>query len=461
MRRWTALLLIVVGGLLGRGAAMIVLADDLTSDPDGYLAHAAMLADGHGFAGPHTGEPTAFRPPMMAVLLAIPLRAGLSPVAAVVLLQLVAGAVTITLTDRLAVAAGLSSRAALIAASCVACDPLLMRYSALPMSEPLSAALLTLGLLGWRMARSSSDAGSSRLRTAFAAAAGAVFGLLALTRPVGYVVLCLLCGGTLCAGWFGGRMIPRMSRVAVLRFVGAAFAGCGVVVLPWMIRNAVQFQTFLPATTHGGYTLALANNPTFYSEVIDGTDRVWSGESLSGWQQRMASAAAQEGVPVGDELATDAWMYEQAWETIRGAPHLFLRSCVYRLQRFWSVRAMVLPPHAAPSSQPARGAAAQPPRPASLVQWAALLVAMWYSLLWAGCALSVLAGLSGRSRCRLRDLWLAVLAFLAVHSLYWTDTRMRAPLMPVLAILAVTGWCVAVRAVGSGRRAAVGRNADR
>ena len=37
--------------------------------------------------------------------------------------------------------------------------------------------------------------------------------------------------------------------------------GIALGLAPWLARNAIQFRAFIPATTHGGYTLALGNNP--------------------------------------------------------------------------------------------------------------------------------------------------------------------------------------------------------
>ncbi len=69
---------------------------------------------------------------------------------------------------------------------------------------------------------------------------------------------------------------------------------------PWIIRNAVQFHKFIPATTNGGYTLALGNNPDFYRDVIEGdVPFPWPGPQLDTWQQRMISESAAQGVRVG------------------------------------------------------------------------------------------------------------------------------------------------------------------
>ncbi len=37
-------------------------------------------------------------------------------------------------------------------------------------------------------------------------------------------------------------------------------------------------------------------------------------------------------------------------------------------------------------------------------------------------------------------LWMTIASFLVVHSWYWTNTRMRAPLTGILIVLSVAGW---------------------
>ena len=81
------------------------------------------------------------------------------------------------------------------------------------------------------------------------------------------------------------------------------------------------------------------------------------------------------------------------------------------------------------------------------------LIAVWYGLIWIGLAAAIgrsipaLRGMPGiRSESRihsvhsLSDLWMIVLSFMLLHSVYWTDTRMRTPVMPFICIIAAVGW---------------------
>jgi hypothetical protein len=208
---------------------------------------------------------------------------------------------------------------------------------------------------------------------------------------------------------------------------------CGIAMSPWVIRNFIQFARFIPATTHGGYTLALGNNSDFYSDVIHGSDEFpWNGESLDRWQKRMIQKSLVDGVPADSETASDAWYYEQAKSAIQNDPAAFIRSCMLRFCRFWAIS----------------------PAEDGLPKWIRFGTAVWYSIIWLGLCLNVfqLAIRRGRKMPLKRScmdfqkgvvpliLWAAVGAFVIIHLFYWTDTRMRAPLMPVMAVLASIGW---------------------
>jgi hypothetical protein len=161
-------------------------------------------------------------------------------------------------------------------------------------------------------------------------------------------------------------------------------------------------------TTHGGYTLALANNPVYYDEVLDGPPgAVWSGPNQRAWWAVLSRRTW--GLP---EPRADRVLHALALETIRRRPRDFLRASAARLGRLWGV---------APSS----GAYPAPLR---------LATAAWTIPLW----LALGAGLARRDPWR----WprvaapLLLAALTAVHAAYWTDMRMRAPMVPAIALIA-------------------------
>lgn len=454
-RHQAGFLLILVLAVALRLLVLLQWSGDLLTDPDGYVAHARMVAQGYGFAGPSTQQPTAFRPPGLPLLLAAWMRFGYDPAPGVAMLHMATGVLTVLLTRQLAEQSGLSIGWSILAAGLAAADPLLLRYSALPMTEVLSACLLPAALLVFGKATGRPIlAGSHPLPATASAhcdvptpsgpsavtgslyvavAAGIAFGLGALVRPVFLIVaglLLLKAGLTACRQFHRSGGCPELQPLrpwAVRQLQIAVCCGIGLLLAlsPWVIRNAQQFGKFIPATTHGGYTLALGNNPDYYRDVIQGRPRApWNGQALDQWQQRMIRESAAAGIRPGDESATDAWMYAQAFQAIRRQPAVFLQACGLRVLRFWS------PLPAADSA--GYGLAAR-------------LTGIWYSCLWLGVVLAAVSWLQRSAEFRTADLWLSTAAFMLMHTFFWTDTRMRAPLMPVLCVLACCGGVTFLR----------------
>ena len=178
---------------------------------------------------------------------------------------------------------------------------------------------------------------------------------------------------------------------------------------PWAVRNARVLGEPVWTTTHGGYTLALANNPAYYAEVLDGpAGAVWSGPNQRRWLEQITRETAGLTEPQADRLLRAAGL-----RMLAARPGTFARAALARLGRFWGV---------APS-----GAVYPPALRAA--------TALWTVPLW------VAPG--RRARCR-RATWrwprvvapTIVLALTAVHAVYWTDLRMRAPLVPAIALIA-------------------------
>lgn len=413
------LLLLLLSGLAIRLALAFMRPDDLTADSDGYLAHAGPVAQGHGFQSPYADRPTAFRPPAYPIILASLRAVHLIDRVSVLLVNLLASLVIGVFTWKLARQSGLGNGCSLFAVGLVVADPLLLRYSILPMTEVLCAAGLVGAVYWFRIATLHETA---VFRPALLS--GLMFGLGSLVRPV-VMISCGLLTLQVLAGFLrrGVRMVLLVPAVIAV-----------LVLVPWVIRNAVVFHRFIPATTHGGYTLALGNNPDFYRDVINGSDDFpWDGDSLDAWQQRMILQTKAEGVSQSDEPALDAFYYRIATEAIRSDPDSFVEACGLRLRRFWAIS----------GAESANGLVAR------------VAVSVWYGLLWFGLLVERVRAWqlrnSGHSP-RQSDLWLVVMSFMLMHSVYWTDARMRAPLMPILIVLSVCGWQFAIRRL-AGREA--------
>ena len=447
-----SILAILLLGLAIRLGLCISNPRDLTTDHDGYLAHARMVANGEGFSGPFTSRPTAFRPPAYPVCLGLLIRCGVSDSLCVAIINIASSLVILWLTMKLALQSGLSLAGTFAAMLGVALDPLLIRYTSLPMTEVPCAAILLAAVVWYRSSRNSlmplpepsAPAPARPVSTWTMIVSGILFGAGGLVRPVLLISCAFLTVGAVVSSWRERRrqrcadnaatpathsfLLSTFRFSVVLPAIVAAFT-----ITPWIIRNAIVFGHFIPATTHGGYTLALGNNQAFYRDVIRGPDRFpWDGESLNAWQQQMNAASRADGVSAADEPAQDAWYYDHAFAAVRAEPWSFLKASVLRLKRFWAISAA--------DTQSSR--------------IMTLAVSTWYGLLWIGLAFQFIGCWFHRKSKQFRgsgELWLVVFSFLLMHAVYWTDTRMRAPVMPILCVLSVAGWSVAADIAESSR----------
>ena len=210
-----------------------------------------------------------------------------------------------------------------------------------------------------------------------------------------------------------------------------------VTLMPWVIRNARMLGTPIWTTTHGGYTLLLANNPSLYAHFrANGPSRDWDASDFhrhwadrhngdptqaAFWQKPITEAVTE---PPIEELSDDRLAQQSAKATIAREPAMFALSCLYRVGWFWA-----LAPHEAGRST-------------------RLAIGAWYAF-WFLCALW---GVVRIGRAWGSPAWLAPAAFVLtltlVHAVYWSNMRMRAPLMPIVYVVA---------AVPLGRRLATGR----
>ncbi len=378
--------LIIILAVLLR-AAVMVRGSGAFDDPDNYLPMARSLASGEGFS--LKGRPTAYRPPLYPLLLVPVVAVGGWAPWGIALLHLGLGAGTVWLTAAAAQGFGLSRRRSMAAALIVAFDPVLAWQARSVMTETPAAFLVA-----------SAMAGLARGGRRGAVLGGLAFGLAGLCRPS------LLAGAalTILAGLLAppGGMKERIGRSAALAMTIA------MVLVPWMIRNLVVLGEPIWTTTHGGYTLALANNPVYYREILDGPPgRVWTGEDQWRWWDSVNRETAGM-----TERQADRYLQSTVWRLARERPRDFGRSVIARLRHFWSV---------APA--------------ASVYPAAARWITMaWTAPLW-------IALLLGSAR---RSLWswprvaapMMVIGLTMVHTLFWTDLRMRAPIVPAIALIA-------------------------
>ncbi len=303
--------LAVLAGLMIRGAAMLQ-SHGTFDDPDNYLPLARAVASGEGFC--LNGRPTAYRPPLYPLMLvpaiSIP---GVDPAYGIAALHLALGAGTIWLTALAARHLGLSPGRCLAAALIVAFDPVLVGQSRAVMTETptaffMAAALAALGGRGWTGQ----------------VLGGLSMGLASLCRPsmlvgAGLTVVCACLVKP-------GDWTTRLGRSALVAIATV------LVLLPWAIRNDLVFGEPVWTTTHGGYTLALANNPVYYDDVLRGPPgRVWTGHDQWLWWDSVNRATRGMTEPQADR-----YLRYSVWQLARDRPIDFARSVVARLAHFWS-----------------------------------------------------------------------------------------------------------------------------
>jgi hypothetical protein len=381
--------LILRGAMLGVGTGQF-------DDPDNYLPLARSVAEGRGLA--LDGRLTAYRPPLYPIVLApLFLMDGPSAFVAVGLLHLALSAGTVALTAAAAHRFGTSRRRATAAAWVVALDPVLAWQCRFIMTETLTAflvagAIFTLAIPRWRGC----------------ILGGVILGLASLSRPSILPGALLVITAALLA-----RPEPLRQRVRHALLITLALL---LTLTPWALRNTLVFGEPVWTTTHGGYTLALANNETYYRDVLNGPPgRVWTGADQWLWWDSVNRAAA--GMP---EPQADRFLRNQALALAVREPVDFIRASLQRLARFWSI---------------APAMAVYKP----LVRYA---TAAWTLPLWIAMGLGLCRRVSWQ--------WPQVTAPLVlvglnlVHALYWTDLRMRAPVVPAIALLAASatlpGW---------------------
>ncbi|MFG0333846.1 MAG: hypothetical protein ACF8TS_10830 [Maioricimonas sp. JB049] len=411
-RRPTLIVLVVLIGVLLRAGIMLTAPERLLDDRDTYVGLATGIAEGRGFSIPGTTQPTAYRPVLYPLLLSIGIR--WAPSVWIAAVNLLAAAATIVLTWLLARRLSLDGRGPLIAATLIAVDPLLALYTAYPMTEMFFTALVA-ALLVCAFPPGQRGRPYSWRR---AVAVGGLFGLAALSRPSVWAFGGLWAAMSLLhAVW---RRFCHTGEQPALRVTNwVIVAGTALlVVAPWGIRNWMLFERPILMTTHGGYTILLGNNAAFYEEVVaQPLGTVWDGSQGPGqgaWVSRLHAEMDAAGLET--DLERDRFMSRRAWETIREHPLLFVRASLLRLLRFWNI---------VPSGPSAE---AVPPA----LRWS---VGFCYAVYW----LLALGGAWHALRSRDVRWWTLVLlavSFSLVHTLYWSNARMRAPVMPAVAVLA-------------------------
>lgn len=405
---WQGLWLVLVSIVI-RGGLLLVRHASLQADPDAYRAIAESLAR-TGVLGLVNAEgvatPTAFRPPLYPWLLSWCMdAAGQFSTVAVAALHVSLGVATVWLTWDLA-RRWWSVRVAWIAAILVLIDPMLLWQSTLVMTETLATFLVALTWWWWGRVQTDSQFNSPRSTFFAAATMGGLLSLTILCRPTFLVWAVMLIG----LMWFVGPScrFRRSARVLIATLMVVATVGA------WTLRNVRAVGHPVWATTHGGYTLLLANNDSFYDYLVDGSSG-WLPWNRTPWDTTEFFESYDRRDRGETEHADDQVAYQMAKTTIQNRPMIFVASCFARAGRLW---------HPFPMRTPDRSLAS------------VLAIGLYHTL---AMTLACVGVVKHFRMWRVSLAWPAialVLTLTAVHAVYWSNPRMRSPAIPVIAIAA-------------------------
>ncbi len=221
---------------------------------------------------------------------------------------------------------------------------------------------------------------------------GFLWGMLALSNPS---LLLFLPASGIWAIW-GARDLRRQSALA------AASAGIFLLsLLPWAVRNAMEFQKFIPIRANFGAEMYLGNGPGAngflmeYNHPYEAPDQLWLYRQMG-------------------EVAYARLRGQETGKFVAGDPWLFVRNSIKRVYFFW-----ISVPHPTGNA--------------------------WYveATRVANFAFGSIAGLLGLAlalKRRVPGAWLFAWAFFLVPLVYYfvaATARFRHPLEPLIVILAV------------------------
>lgn len=278
-------------------------------------------------------------------------------------------------------------RIGLLVAGCAAVYPVLIRHlyfggPAFLVTENLFAPLLAVSVLAIvRMAR--------RPTVMNQVAAGVCLGLSALMRSSMILFPVALFGWLLLLRQWPWRRVVGLTVAVTLGMV--------LTIAPWTWRNYRVFGQFIPLSTQGGLGFWYSNNP----------------QASGGWIGAPLPTALAGEHP--DELTTNRAGFQAGWQALRADPGRLPLLLVKKVLVFWLIF------HDTTTWE---------------VNWTFLLLGLLALFGWWGVRHRPAA-------------WLPVIVpcgyFTAISMLFYGDPRFRAPLEPLLILLAAVGMMMVIR----------------
>ena len=399
-----------------RTTILLILGDQfsesLERDVDRYLHLGQTLADSSSYQ--LHDEPTAFRPILYPLLIAAGLKAGLTAKAWIMILHVVLAMGTVWLTFCLGRHIK-DEKTGWFAGILVMIDPILLHQATWIMTETLATFLAVLTML--RVAKLLENPGAlNTLLTALS------FSLAGYCRPTFYVyaLLSLI-------------LLLLISPTSLLKRLMTSFAIGSLILLtliPWIYRNYQLFDKPILATTHGGYTLLLGNNPLYYQQLnqdisiyaadeFDEGVRRFNISENPGYDFWSAEASLKQPIVKRNEAERDNFTYSVAFYHIKENPVDFVLGCLARVKAFWTPL---------PAAMPERSDTER------------YAIGIWYTLIYLFVLNFTLFHFRQWFHSGLFAGFCIALSFTFLHAVFWSNMRMRAPLIPLLCLVAAVSF---------------------
>lgn len=357
-----------------------------TTGDQSYDDIAQQLLHGHGFT--MNGHPYVANPPVYPLLVAAAFGALGHHWYGIAVLQMLIDAISTVLLFALGRRL-VGTASGLLAAAAFAVYPYLASQSAQLMDTSLfTCVLLAFLYLAVRAAQEQS--------LVSAAGAGAAAGVAFLVRPP---IAAVAITFPLLVALLGGR------RPAVLRQTAIAALAGAVVIAPWTVRNAVDYHAFVPGAAKAGINFWKGNSP--YA-----ADYIAEGKSVDLLPERRGAPHPPAGL---NPVQEDGWWRHQAIVWIRAHPRAWLHALGVKFIAFWSWNLN--------------------PRTGGDTGTKEAIYETTYGPLLVLGLLGAVVGWGARRRSTAAVL-VVLLVFTAVHVLTVGYTRLRAPIDPLLMILA-------------------------
>lgn len=413
--------MILVVALVARIGVLVATPDfEPLFDAADFDRHAESIANGDGYPRSQLGVdgPTAFRPPGYPVVLAAVDLVG-GGWTAMRILGALLGVATVALIFLIAQRIW-DRRVAVVAGGIAAVFPPLVVLNVSLLSEVLFLPLALASI--WAVLAFRDD---RRLR--WAAAAGVLCGLAVLTRVNGLPLVLALAFGV----WV---LSPRFSRRALVAPAVVVLAMV-LTLLPWVVRNTLEFDRLVGVSTGGGYALAGTYNEES-RERADHAGRPFSPNRLRTFQDEFRRRDLDE-----DELVGE--MNGQATDFMKDNPGYVVKTVLWNVPRVFDVERSDEFERAFASSQ------VQAVGVENIDSPFVYLLALYAVVLLAVAGAVVQARGSGLRRAP-SFVWAAPLLLLIPPLVIYGLPRYRAPVDPFLVLLAA----VAVVALADARRGA-------